>query len=228
MEEIRNKKYTQINEAERELIERLLRNNTPKKQIERMLNRSITTIRKEIKRGSVEQRKEIKTTKKDANIPIYQTELVYFADVGHYRAKTRFAKFYNLPELMAMFKEVADIKTADMLDLPVPQAHYHNIAVKPSEMQKEMVASLAERAEKVRGGAVDSSVDNMLKITNDGRKLALDQRMLNDMLPDFEDSKINACVDNIYRIWAETADKKSAQLVFCDLSTPKNDGTFSV
>ena len=145
-----------------------------------------------------------------------------------YRAKTSFAKFYNLPELMAMFKEVADIKTADMLDLPVPQAHYHNIAVKPSEMQKEMVASLAERAEKVRGGAVDSSVDNMLKITNDGRKLALDQRMLNDMLPDFEDSKINACVDNIYRIWTETADKKSAQLVFCDLSTPKNDGTFSV
>ena len=145
-----------------------------------------------------------------------------------YRAKTRFAKFYNLPELMAMFKEVADIKTADMLDLPVPQAHYHNIAVKPSEMQKEMVASLAERAEKVRGGAVDSSVDNMLKITNDGRKLALDQRMLNDMLPDFEDSKINACVDNIYRIWTETADKKSAQLVFCDLSTPKNNGTFSV
>ena len=145
-----------------------------------------------------------------------------------YRAKTRFAKFYNLPELMAMFKEVADIKTADMLDLPVPQAHYHNIAVKPSEMQKEMVASLAERAEKVRGGAADSSVDNMLKITNDGRKLALDQRMLNDMLPDFEDSKINACVDNIYRIWAETADKKSAQLVFCDLSTPKNDDSFSV
>ncbi len=145
-----------------------------------------------------------------------------------YRAKTRFAKFYNLPELMAMFKEVADIKTADMLDLPVPQAHYHNVAVKPSEMQKEMVASLAERAEKVRGGNVDSSVDNMLKITNDGRKLALDQRMLNDMLPDFEDSKINACVDNIYRIWEETADKKSAQLVFCDLSTPKNDGSFSV
>ena len=145
-----------------------------------------------------------------------------------YRAKTRFAKFYNLPELMAMFKEVADIKTADMLDLPVPQAHYHNVAVKPSEMQKEMVASLAERAEKVRGGGVDSSVDNMLKITNDGRKLALDQRMLNDMLPDFEDSKINACVDNIYRIWEETADKKSAQLVFCDLSTPKNDGSFSV
>lgn len=145
-----------------------------------------------------------------------------------YRAKTRFAKFYNLPELMAMFKEVADIKTADMLNLPVPEAKYHNIAVKPSEMQKEMVASLAERAEQVRGGGVDSSVDNMLKITNDGRKLALDQRMLNDMLPDFEGSKINACVDNIYRIWKENTDKKSAQLVFCDLSTPKNDGTFSV
>ena len=145
-----------------------------------------------------------------------------------YRAKTRFAKFYNLPELMAMFKEIADIKTADMLNLPVPEAKYHNIAVKPSEMQKEMVASLAERAEQVRGGGVDSSVDNMLKITNDGRKLALDQRMLNDMLPDFEGSKINACVDNIYRIWEKNTDKKSAQLVFCDLSTPKNDGTFSV
>lgn len=145
-----------------------------------------------------------------------------------YRAKTRFAKFYNLPELMAMFKEVADIKTADMLNLPVPEAEYHNVSVEPSEMQKEMVASLAERAEKVRGGGVDSSVDNMLKITNDGRKLALDQRMLNAMLPDFENSKINACVDNVYRIWKENKDKKSAQLVFCDLSTPKNDGTFSV
>ena len=145
-----------------------------------------------------------------------------------YRAKTRFAKFYNLPELMAMFKEVADIKTADMLNLPVPEAEYHNVSVEPSEMQKEMVASLAERAEKVRGGGVDSSVDNMLKITNDGRKLALDQRMLNAMLPDFENSKINACVDNVYRIWEENKDKKSAQLVFCDLSTPKNDVTFSV
>ena len=145
-----------------------------------------------------------------------------------YRAKTRFAKFYNLPELMAMFKEVADIKTADTLNLPVPKANFHNIAVKPSEMQTEMVASLAERAEAVRGGKVDSSVDNMLKITNDGRKLALDQRMLNDMLPDFEGSKINACVENIYNIWNDTKDKKSAQLVFCDLSTPKNDGTFSV
>lgn len=145
-----------------------------------------------------------------------------------YRAKTRFAKFFNLPELMSMFKEVADIRTADMLELPVPKANFHNIAVKPSEIQKEMVAQLAERAENVRKGNVDASVDNMLKITNDGRKLALDQRMLNDMLPDFEGSKINACVDNVYRIWNENSAKKSAQLIFCDLSTPKNDGTFSV
>lgn len=127
-----------------------------------------------------------------------------------------------------MFKEVADIKTADMLELPVPKANYHNIAVKPSDMQKEMVASLAERAEKVRSGMVNASVDNMLKITNDGRKLALDQRMINDMLPDFEGSKVNACADNIFRIWEENSDKKSAQLVFCDLSTPKGDDEFSV
>lgn len=145
-----------------------------------------------------------------------------------YRAKTRFAKFYNLPELMSMFKEVADIKTSDMLNLPAPKTEFHNVAVKPSDMQKEMVASLAERAEKVRGGGVDSSVDNMLKITNDGRKLALDQRMLNEMLPDFEGSKINACVNNIYRIWKDTSKDKLTQLVFCDLSTPKNDGTFSI
>ena len=145
-----------------------------------------------------------------------------------YRTKTRFAKFFNLPELMSMFKEVADIKTADMLDLPVPNAKYHNIAVKPSEMQKEMVAGLAERAEKIRGGGVNPSVDNMLTITNDGRKLALDQRLINDMLPDFEGSKVNACVENVHRIWQETTDKKSAQLVFCDLSTPKNDAEFSV
>lgn len=145
-----------------------------------------------------------------------------------YRAKTRFAKFFNLPELMSMFKEVADIRTADMLELPVPKANFHNVAVKPSEIQKDMVAKLAERAELVRKGNVDASVDNMLKITNDGRKLALDQRMLNEMLPDFEGSKINACVDNVYRIWNENSAKKSAQLIFCDLSTPKNDGTFSV
>lgn len=145
-----------------------------------------------------------------------------------YRTKTRFAKFYNLPELMAMFKQVADIKTADTLNLPTPTPHYHNVAVKPSEMQKTMVADLAERAEKVRGGNVDPSVDNMLKITNDGRKLALDQRMINPMLPDNEGSKINACVDNIFTIWQDNTEKKSAQLVFCDLSTPKPDAEFSV
>lgn len=145
-----------------------------------------------------------------------------------YRTKTRFAKFYNLPELMAMFKQVADIKTADTLNLPTPTPHYHNVAVKPSEMQKTIVADLAERAEKVRGGNVDPSVDNMLKITNDGRKLALDQRMINPMLPDNEGSKINACVDNIFTIWQDNTEKKSAQLVFCDLSTPKPDAEFSV
>lgn len=145
-----------------------------------------------------------------------------------YRTKTRFAKFYNLPELMAMFKEVADIKTADTLNLPTPTPHYHNVAVRPSDFQKAMVAELGERAEKVRNNQVDASVDNMLKITNDGRKLALDQRMINPLLPDFEDSKINACIDNIFTIWQENADKKSAQLVFCDLSTPKPDAEFSV
>lgn len=133
-----------------------------------------------------------------------------------YRAKTRFAKFNNLPELMAMFKEVADIKTADMLNLPVPEVEYHNIAVKPSQVQKEMVASLGERAEKIRGGNVDSSVDNMLKVTNDGRKLALDQRMMNPMLPDEEGSKVNACVNEVFRIWEENSDKKLTQLLFCD------------
>lgn len=145
-----------------------------------------------------------------------------------YRAKTRFAKFYNLPELMAMFKEVADIKTADMLDLPVPEAEYKNIAVKPSDIQSEMVKSLSERAEKVRNGGVDSSQDNMLLITNDGRKLALDQRMIDPLLPDFEGSKVNALVDNVYRIWDETTPNKSAQLIFCDLSTPKSSNDFSV
>lgn len=145
-----------------------------------------------------------------------------------YRTKTRFAKFYNLPELMAMFKEVADIKTADTLNLPTPTPHYHNVAVKPSDFQKAMVAELGERAEKVRNNQVDASDDNMLKITNDGRKLALDQRMINTLLPDFEGSKINACIDNIFMIWQENSDKKSAQLVFCDLSTPKPDAEFSV
>ena len=145
-----------------------------------------------------------------------------------YRAKTRFARFYNLPELMAMFKEVADIKTADMLDLPVPKAIFHNISVKPSEHQKQMVAELAERAEKVRNGMVDASVDNMLKITNDGRKLALDQRLINPLLPDFEGSKLNACVDAMFEKWEKGKEKRLTQLFFCDLSTPKNDGNFSV
>lgn len=146
----------------------------------------------------------------------------------NYRAKTRFAKFYNLPELMQMFREVADIQTADMLKLPVPKVNYHNIKTKPSEIQTEMVSSLAKRAEKVRARLVEPNIDNMLKITNDGRKLALDQRMIDPMLPDDPDSKVNACVDNVYRIWEEHADTKATQLVFCDLSTPKNDGTFNV
>ena len=146
----------------------------------------------------------------------------------NYRAKTRFAKFYNLPELMQMFREVADIQTADMLKLPVPTVNYHNIKTKPSEIQTEMLASLAKRAEKVRARLVEPNIDNMLKITNDGRKLALDQRMIDPMLPDDPESKVNACVDNVYRIWEEHADTKATQLVFCDLSTPKNDGTFNV
>lgn len=145
-----------------------------------------------------------------------------------YRSKTRFARFNNLPELMAMFKEVADIKTADMLELPVPEVEYHNIAVKPSQIQKDMVSSLAERAEAIRAGGVDARIDNMLKITNDGRKLALDQRMLNEMLPDDEGSKVNACINEVYRIWEENTDKRSTQLLFCDLSTPKGEGVFSV
>lgn len=146
----------------------------------------------------------------------------------NYRAKTRFAKFYNLPELMQMFREVADIQTADMLKLPVPKVNYYNIKTKPSEIQTEMVASLAKRAEKVRARLVEPNIDNMLKITNDGRKLALDQRMIDPMLPDEPDSKVNVCVDNVYRIWEEHAATKATQLVFCDLSTPKNDGTFNV
>ena len=145
-----------------------------------------------------------------------------------YRAKTRFAKFYNLPELMSVFKNVADIQTADMLKLPVPEAHYHNIALKPSEYQKEIVASLAERAEKVRNREVDSSVDNMLMITNDGRKLALDQRLVNPMLPSDPNSKAAKCAKNVFEIWRRTADQCSTQMIFCDLSTPKDDGTFSV
>ena len=136
----------------------------------------------------------------------------------NYRAKTRFAKFYNLPELMQMFREVADIQTADMLKLPVPKVNYHNIKTKPSEIQTEMVANLAKRAEKVRARAVEPNIDNMLKITNDGRKLALDQRMIDPMLPDDPDSKVNACVDNVYRIWEEHADTKATRL--CSATSP--------
>ena len=145
-----------------------------------------------------------------------------------YRAKTRFAKFFNLPELMSVFKNVADIQTADMLNLPVPEAHHHNIALKPSEYQKKMVEALGERAEKVRNREVDSSVDNMLLITNDGRKLALDQRLVNPMLPSDPDSKAAKCAENVFAIWQRTADQHSTQMIFCDLSTPKGDGSFSV
>lgn len=145
-----------------------------------------------------------------------------------YRSKTRFAKFYNLPELMSMFREVADIQTADMLKLPVPEAHFHNVVLKPSEIQKDMVQALSERAEKVRAKIVDSSVDNMLLITNDGRKLALDQRLINSLLPDSDTGKVSACADNVYEIWERTAEQRSTQMVFCDLSTPHGDGKFNV
>ena len=145
-----------------------------------------------------------------------------------YRAKTRFAKFFNLPELMSMFKEIADIQTADMLKLPVPEAEYHNVVLKPSEQQKEIVASLSERAEKVRNKQVDSNEDNMLVITNDGRKLALDQRLINPLLPDSDTGKVAVCAENVYEIWSRTAENKSTQMIFCDLSTPHNDGQFNV
>ena len=145
-----------------------------------------------------------------------------------YRARTRFAKFFNLPELMNMFKEIADIKTSDQLKLPVPEAEYETVVLKPTEQQKEIVESLGERAEVVRSGGVDASVDNMLKITNDGRKLALDQRLVNELLPDNPESKISVCAEKSYEIWKDTAAQKSAQLIFCDLSTPKGDGSFNV
>ena len=145
-----------------------------------------------------------------------------------YRAKTRFARFYNLPELITMFRQVADVQTADMLKLPVPETEYHNEVIKPSKFQTDMVASFSERAEKVRNGMVDATVDNMLKITNDGRKLALDQRLTDDLLPDDPESKVNLCLDNIHRIWESSSEQKSTQLVFCDLSTPHGDGKFNV
>ena len=145
-----------------------------------------------------------------------------------YRAKTRFARFFNLPELISLFKESADVQTADMLNLPVPEAEYINEVLKPSETQQEMVSSFADRAEQVRNGNVNPKIDNMLKITNDGRKLALDQRLINDLLPDEPESKVNLCVENAYQVWEESTPDKSTQLIFCDLSTPKTDGTFNV
>lgn len=145
-----------------------------------------------------------------------------------YRAKTRFARFFNLPELIALFKESADIQTADMLNLPVPEAEYINEVLKPSPEQEDLVSTFADRAEMVRSGAVEPREDNMLKITNDGRKCALDQRLINDMLPDYPDSKVNRCVENAFDIWQETVQNRSTQLIFCDLSTPKNDGSFNV
>lgn len=157
-----------------------------------------------------------------------QTAIELAPEGTGYRAKTRFAKFFNLPELISLFKESADIQTPDMLKLPVPEAEYENVVLKPSEYQKEMVQSLADRAEAVRDRRVDATVDNMLKITNDGRKLALDQRLINDMLPDEDNSKATTCVDKAFEIWEETKEQKSAQLIFCDLSTPKGDGTFNV
>ena len=145
-----------------------------------------------------------------------------------YRAKTRFAKFYNLPELMSVFKQAADIQTADMLKLPVPKANFHTEVIKPSELQQEMIAGLAERAEAIRKGGVDPKEDNMLRITNDGRKLALDMRLINPLSPDDENGKIAVCARNVFRIWEDTKETLGAQLVFCDLSTPKDDGSFNV
>jgi hypothetical protein len=145
-----------------------------------------------------------------------------------YRAKTRFAKFYNLPELMSVFRQVADIQTADMLNLPVPKANFHNVVLKPSKWQQDMVAELAERAEVIRKGDVDPRVDNMLKVTNDGRKLALDQRLVNEMLPDDPEGKVAACAGHMCGRWGRTQEKRLAQMVFCDLSTPHGDGKFNV
>lgn len=145
-----------------------------------------------------------------------------------YRVKTRFSKFYNLPELMSMFREVADIQTADMLNLPTPEAEYQVIKTIPSEEQKEILKSLAERADKVRSNQVEPTEDNMLNITNDGKKLALDQRLINPLLPDNPDSKVNACIKNVFSIWEASEEKRSTQLIFSDMSTPKGDGGFNI
>jgi len=157
-----------------------------------------------------------------------QTAIELAPEGTGYRAKTRFAKFFNLPELIALFKESADIQTPDMLKLPVPEAEYEDVVLKPSEYQQDMVSSLADRAEAVRKRLVEPYQDNMLKITNDGRKLALDQRLINDMLPDDENSKSSVCINKAFEIWEQTKEQKSTQLIFCDLSTPKGDGTFNV
>ena len=157
-----------------------------------------------------------------------QTTIELAPEGTGYRAKTRFSKFYNLPELISLFKECADIQTADMLNLPVPEAEYENVVLKPSEYQKQMVESLADRAERVRNREVDATVDNMLRITNDGRKLALDQRLINEILPDEKNSKAAVCVEKAFEIWEQTKAEKSTQLIFCDLSTPKGDGTFNI
>ena len=157
-----------------------------------------------------------------------QTSIELAPEGTGYRAKTRFSKFFNLPELISLFKESADIQTADMLKLPVPKAEYENVVLKPSEHQKAMVKSLADRAELVRNGVVEPQTDNMLKITNDGRKLALDQRLINELLPDEETSKVSACVERAFSIWQQTIEQKSTQILFCDLSTPKGDGTFNI
>ena len=157
-----------------------------------------------------------------------QTSIELAPEGTGYRARTRFSQFHNLPELMSMFKDVADIQTADMLNLPVPEAKYETVVVEPSELQKEMVQDLSERATKVQRGGVDARIDNMLKITTDGRKIGLDQRLINPLLEDFEGSKINAATNNVFRIWEETADKRLTQLVFCDFSTPNKDGRFNI
>lgn len=157
-----------------------------------------------------------------------QTAIELAPEGTGYRARTRFAKFFNLPELMSLFREAADIKTADQLDLPTPDAVFHNVVAAPTDIQKEMVQQLSERAAAVHGGNVDPKKDNMLKITSDGRKLGLDQRIINPMMPDEEQSKVNQCVENIFHIWREGEAEKLTQLVFSDISTPKGDGSFTV
>ena len=157
-----------------------------------------------------------------------QTSIELAPEGTGYRARTRFAKFHNLPELISMFKDVADIQTADMLNLPVPEARFENVIVEPSDLQKEMVQELSERAAAVHSGRVDARIDNMLKITTDGRKIGLDQRLINPLLPDFEGSKVNACAENVFRIWEETKDDRLTQLVFSDFSTPNKDGRFNI